>query len=343
MPSMCGLSVETTNGSRGFSSNSPVQQSPCRCGAGEGSPPIVKRPLWRIATAVGIVTAAIVLSAVGASAHSTKATIGNGGTLNVGWESSFGFTDNGDPTGEYLGDWFGVADNLLVRTLVGYAHQPDAAGNKVVPDIATSVPTPTNGGKTYTYHLKTGIKFSPPVNRAVTSHDFVTAMERLANPKDGGQYSFYYKVITGWDAYAAGKAKSISGISTPDDSTIVFNLTAPTGDFNYRMAMPATGPMPNEVTKCFEGQPGKYAADLITTAGYMIKGIDSVDISDCSKLKPASGYDGQTILDLVRNPNYDQKTDPTRKNYVDEVRFMVDASSVDIYNKIEAGQLDMGS
>jgi peptide/nickel transport system substrate-binding protein len=310
----------------------------------------VKKPHWRIATAVGIVTVALVASAVGASAHSTKATVGSGGTLNVGWEASFGFTDNGDPTGEYLGDWFGVADNLLVRTLVGYTHQPDAAGNKVVPDIATSVPTPTNRGRTYTYHLKSGIKFSPPVNRDVTSHDIVTAMDRLANPKDGGQYSFYYKVIKGWDAYAAAcssKAgcanKSISGISTPNNSTIVFNLTAPTGDFNFRMAMPATGPMPNEVTKCFEGQPGKYAGDLITTAGYMIKGIDSVNISSCSTIKPASGYDGQTILDLVRNKNYNQATDPTRKNYVDEVRFTVDASNVDIYNKIEAGQLDMAT
>ncbi len=43
----------------------------------------------------------------------------------------------------------------------------------------------------------------------------------------------------------------------------------------------------------------------------------------------------------MRNPNYDQKTDPTRKNYVDEVRFIVNASSTDIANKVEAGQLDM--
>ena len=77
----------------------------------------MKRPLWRVATAVGVVTAAIVVSAVGASAHSTKATIGNGGTLNVGWESSFGFTDNGDPTGEYLGDWFGVSDTNLTYVM----------------------------------------------------------------------------------------------------------------------------------------------------------------------------------------------------------------------------------
>jgi peptide/nickel transport system substrate-binding protein len=302
----------------------------------------VKRPIWRLTTVLGVVTAVAVAMTVSASAHSTKAnTIKAGGTLNVGWEQSFGFTNNMDPTGEYLGDAFGILDNLLVRTLVGYKHDANAAGNKVVPDIATSVPKPTNGGKTYTFHLKSGVKFSPPVNRAVTSHDFVTAMNRLANPKDGGQYAFYYKVIKGWDAYAAGKAKSISGISTPNNSTIVFNLTAPTGDFLYRMSMPATGPLPTEVTKCFEGQPGKYAGDLISTAGYMIKGIDKVDASSCAKLKPAEGFNALSLIDLVRNPNYDQKTDPNRKNYVDEVRFIVNASSTDIANKVEAGQLDM--
>src|SRR5262249_6227115 len=78
--------------------------------------------------------------------------------------------------------------------------------------------------------------------------------------------------------------------------------------------------------------------DLISTAGYMIKGIDKVDISSCSAMKPASGFDAQTFLDVVRNPNYKQSTDPYRKNYVDEVKFEVDSSSVAIYNKIESGQ-----
>jgi peptide/nickel transport system substrate-binding protein len=305
-----------------------------------------------MATIVGLVAAVAVAASAGASAHSTKAsTIKAGGTLNVGWESSFGFTDNMDPTGEYLGDGFGILDNLLVRTLVGYEHQANAAGNKIVPDIASSVPTPTNGGKTYTFHLKSGIKFSPPVNRAVTSQDFVTAMDRLASKKDGAQYAFYYSPIKGFTAYSAGKAKTISGITTPNASTIVFNLTSPTGDFLYRMAMPATGPMPAEVTKCFENDPGAYADDLISTAGYMIKGIDSVDISSCAKLvspkgkplQPASGYNPASFINLVRNPNYSQSTDPTRKNYVDAVNFIIDSSDVDIFNKIEAGQLDMAT
>ena len=57
-------------------------------------------------------------------------------------------------------------------------------------------------------------------------------MNRLANPKDGGQYAFYYTVIKGWDDVANGKAKTVSGITTPDNKTIVFHLTKPTGDFN---------------------------------------------------------------------------------------------------------------
>src|SRR4051812_19897301 len=153
---------------------------------------------------------------------SASTRVSAGGTLKVGWEQSFGFTDNFDPTGEYLGDAFGIYSSLLVRTLVGYNHVADAAGNTVVPDIATSVPKPAKGGTVYTFHLKPGVKFGPPVNRAVTSKDIAYALERLAKPKNGAQYGFYYSVIKGFDAYGAGKAKSISGVSTPNASTIVF-------------------------------------------------------------------------------------------------------------------------
>ena len=106
--------------------------------------------------------------------------------------------------------------------------------------------------------------------------------------------------------------------------------------------MLATGPMPAEVTNCFEGQPGKYGQDLISSGPYMLKGIDSINISSCKTIKAdTAGYDGQTNYDLVRNPNWNPKIDPYSKNYPDAINFTVDASDVDIYNKIEAGQLDM--
>ena len=186
--------------------------------------------------------AATVWATIGSAAGDKSTTAKAGGTYRVGWEASFGWTDAFDPTGEYLGEAWAIYSNLLVRTLVGYNHIAGAEGNKLVADLATSVPKPTNGGKTYTFTLKNGIRFAPPVNREITSKDIAYAMNRLANPKNGGQYAFYYTDIVGWNNVASGKAKSVSGIKTPNNQTITFNLTQPVGAFLYRVAMPSTCP-----------------------------------------------------------------------------------------------------
>jgi peptide/nickel transport system substrate-binding protein len=265
-----------------------------------------------------------------------------GSTYTVGWEGSFGFTDNFDPTGEYLGNAWGLYSNLMLRSLIGYKHLPGADGNTLIGDLATDVPTPTDNGLTYTYKLRSGIKWSPPVNRAVTSKDVAFAMNRLANPNDGGQYPFYYTVIKGWDAVHSGKATTVSGISTPDDNTIVFHLTKATGDFNRRMSMPATAPIPPEVGACFEGDKsanGAYGRDVISNGPYMIKGASGT-FTSCAALKPFSGYAGAngSKLILVRNPNYDQKTDDFRKNYPDQFNYVVNSNADDIFAKVLAGQ-----
>ncbi len=270
----------------------------------------------------------------------SNGTAQKGGTYTVGWEQSFGFTDNFDPTGEYLGNAWGILDNLLVRSLIGYKHQGGAAGNQLIGDLATDVPKPTDNGLTYTYHLRKGVKFGPPVNRVITSKDVAYALDRLADPKNGGQYPFYYSVIQGWDA--AGKTGShVSGVTTPDDNTIVIKLTKATGDFNYRMAMPATAPIPSEIGDCFKGKPGDYGRNVISSGPYMIAGTPA-KFTSCAALKPFSGYAGDTgnHLTLVRNPNYDQSTDPNRKNYVNTFKFVINSNADDIFNKVQAGQYD---
>ena len=135
----------------------------------------------------------------------------------------------------------GIYSNLLVRTLVGYNHVAGPAGQKLVPDLAVRVPTSTNGGRTYTFRLKRGIEFGPPVGREITAKDIRYAIERLARPRNGSLFAFVFADIQGFDAYRAGKAKSISGIRTPNAKTIVFTLTRPAGDFLHRMALPARG------------------------------------------------------------------------------------------------------
>jgi peptide/nickel transport system substrate-binding protein len=286
--------------------------------------------------------ALVVASTGGAAAGTAGSTPKKGGTYRLAFEHTFGFTDSFDPTGEYYGFSFNIFSNLMIRTLVGYDHVPGPAGNKVVPDIATTVPAPTDGGRTYTFHLKQGVKFGPPVDRAVTSKDVLYAFERLAKPKNGGEYPFYYAPIAGFDAYGAGKARTIAGIQTPDARTVVFHLTKPVGDFLFRLAMPATGPIPHEVAGCFEGQAGRYGRDVVSTGPYMIAGADKADASSCSRLKPMSGFDGVASLKLVRNPEYDPATDSpaARQNFPDEFDFTVNANPNDIVDRVAAGDLD---
>ncbi len=269
---------------------------------------------------------------------------GQGGAVTKGGiyrmaGSSYEFTGGFDPTGEYLGTAFGLYSNLLLRTLVGYKHVSGAAGNEIVPDLATDAGELSEDGLTYTFTLKDGVMFGPPVSRPITSKDIAYAFERIGTEALVAQYGFYYTVIKGMAEFTAGDAKTISGIETPDDKTIKFTLTQPTGDFLYRLAMPAAAPMPPEVGKCFK-KAGEYGRTVVSSGPYMIKGSDKADASSCQTLKPFSGFDPTRDLSFVRNPDYDQATDDTRENNVDGFDYSLNTNIKDIFNKIEAGELD---
>ena len=302
------------------------------------------------AVVLAVAMAAMTVAATTASARPQQAgatqtkKAAAGGVFRTEWESSFDFTDSFDPTGEYLGEAFGIYSNLMVRTLVGYNHVAGAPGNVVVPDLATNTGDITNGGKTYTFHLKDGIKFGPPLNRAITSKDVLFAFQRIGTTAIGAQYGFYYDVIKGMAAFKAGKSKVIAGIKTPDLKTISFTLTKPTGDFRYRLSMPAAGPQPQEVAGCFTKQ-GEYGRYVISSGPYMIAGSDKLNASSCDTIKAAggiSGFDGEKSLDLVRNPAYDPKSDSTkaRENFPDEFTFTVNTNVDDIYAKVGRGDIE---
>ncbi len=262
-----------------------------------------------------------------------------GGTYRTSAED-FGFTDAFDPTGEYLGSAFGLYSDLLLRNLVTYKHIAGVPGDQIVPDIASSWETSADG-LTWTFHLKSGVKWGPPLNRDVTSKDVEYAFERINLKSLAAQYGFYYDgVIKGM----TGSEKSlhpVSGIETPNDTTIIFHLTAPTGDLLYRLAMPAAAPVPPEVAGCFT-KAGEYGRYVMSSGPYMIKGEDALDISSCSALKPISGFDPTKFIVFVRNPNYDPSTDDpaVRENNVDGVVITIDTNTDDIYQKIQAGELD---
>ena len=93
-----------------------------------------------------------------------------------------------------------------------------------MPDLATEVPTAANGGisadgMTYTFHLKKGIKFAPPVNREVTAADFKYSFERMM-VEPLAPATFFYTGIVGAQDFIDGKAKEISGFKVVDDYTV---------------------------------------------------------------------------------------------------------------------------
>lgn len=254
--------------------------------------------------------------------------------------SSFGLTNNMDPVGEtQIGFAFAVYDAML-RELVNFRHVNGAAGAQVVPDLATSVPTPTDGGLTYTFHLKPDIKFAPPVNREITSKDILYAFQRINDSKLVAQYGYYYDgVIVGMTGKATSPDNHISGIQTPNPTTIIFHLTKPTGDFLQRIASPAAAPVPAEVAKCYNTA-GAYGRDLVASGPYMFQGSAQVNISSCKTIQPMTGFDPTSHLTLVRNPSYVQSTDNTRANYVNGVQITVDPNVADIFARVQKGQLD---
>ena len=246
----------------------------------------------------------------------------------MGWERFIDWGDGLDPVGEFNSMEWGIYSNLLVRTLVGYQHVAGARGREIVADLATTVPSPTNGGTTYTFTIRRGVRFGPPVNREITSRDIRYALERHIRPDSGPQFRFYFDVVR--------------SIATPDPRTIVFNLERPVGDFLHRLALPAAGPIPPEIGRCSEGKPDRYFLTPISSGPYMVQGSGALRFRPCSTLAslPALSDDELT---LVRNPNFDSSTGSaaTRESNPDRFVFVaVEYPVVSIVKKLRAGALD---
>jgi peptide/nickel transport system substrate-binding protein len=246
----------------------------------------------------------------------------SGGQLTVLAE---GDIDYMDPGAAYYQFTYQM-DEATQRGLMGW--QP--ADTQPSPDLADGPPTVSSDDKTITFHLRNGVKFSPPVNREVTSKDVKYAIERSIMPGVANGYtSVYLGALEGFkQAQAAVKkdptvAPNISGIQTPDDKTIVFKLTQPESAVVIQtLSLPVSAPVPEEYAKSFDAQtPSTYGQNTVFTGPYMVQN-DCVDTSgkvvnpNCTgKL---TGYTPGKEIVLVRNPNWDSSTD-FRPAYVDGI------------------------
>ena len=148
------------------------------------------------------------------------------------------FTTDVDYTDPAL-DYLSTGWEMMYVTACKLYNFPDKeapAGSQLQPEVAAGLPVVSNGGKTYTIKLKNTYKFSD--GSKVTASSFVDAFNRNANPKLQSPSTPFMDVIAGLQAVVDGKATKISGVSAPNATTLVINLTKPAPDLVSRLTMP---------------------------------------------------------------------------------------------------------
>lgn len=242
---------------------------------------------------------------------------GRGGSLTV---LSLGDIVDLDPGRAYYQYDYQAIDQPTQRALYGW--RPGDV--KPSPDLAAALPTTSADGKTITIKIKPDIHYSPPLEtRTVKSADVKYAIERGFLPSVANPYAHnYYGAIVGSTAYASGKAKQISGIQTPDDTTLVLKLTRPVGVLanGQSLSLWATAPVPEDYARPFDDRTkSTYGMHQVFTGPYMIP-------NDGKGL--LTGYQPRNSLVLVRNPSWNPKTD-YRPAYLDKITFLA-GNTIDV-------------
>jgi peptide/nickel transport system substrate-binding protein len=282
------------------------------------------RKLLRSLPIAVVLGAALVIAGCGSSSSSSTSSTAatttpsstaakNGGAVTL--LEVAGGVDSLDP-----GYWYYQTDytdlfQTTQRALYGFRPQDTTPQ----PDLASSQPIVTDGGKTLTIHIMPGVHYSAPLaSRTVAAADIKYAMERCFTASVGNGYAFtYFSNIVGAPSKPAATVPNVSGIQAPNATTLVIKTTVPVGVLAVpnALALPCTVPVPQDYAAKFDkGATSSYGMHQVFTGPYMIAGAGSGTV-------PSSGYQVGKLLALVRNPSWQRSTDPIRPAHFDSITF----------------------
>jgi peptide/nickel transport system substrate-binding protein len=200
------------------------------------------------------------------------------------------------------------------QTLVNYPEKPGAEGSKLYPEAAEAFPTVSKDGKTYTFKIRKGMRFSD--GSPVTAAAFKRAIERNLSPKMGsplGVNVHMDELIQGAAAYLDGKANVLSGV-TAKGQVLTVKLTKADPTFVSIMAMQWFGAVPPNTPF------SERDVEHIASAGpYFIKSHDT----------------GRSLL-LARNPHYKG----SRPANPDQIVFTVNTDQAQTFLQVKNGDYD---
>jgi peptide/nickel transport system substrate-binding protein len=274
---------------------------------------------WTLLATVLVALALVVTACGGSSSNDSNSsgsstTASGQGSLTGGKKGgkitylAAGDVDYLDPGQTYYTFGYMVA-YAVNRTL--YSFKPEDSV-KPVPDLAEGDPQISSDNKTITIKLKSGVKYAPPVNREVKCEDYKYAIERAFTKQvPSGYAGTYFNSIVGAPAKPnTGDYKAFPGVQCAGNTLTLKLKTASAPLVSQALVMPITTPVPKEYAQKFDQKlPSTYDQYVAFTGPYMVK-------NDANG-KVTGRVPGKSI-DIVRNPNWDPKTD-YRPAYLDEI------------------------
>ena len=284
-------------------------------------------------------------STSGASSASSAGKPVLGGTLRFLAAGDF---DHIDPLSAY-----GTIDVQIQRAFARQLVNNPTSNNyntaiSVAPDIATAVPTKANGGLsadglTYTFHLRSDAMWNSSPPRAVVAGDFVREFKAMCNPVLGvGNLLYFEPLIAGMKTYCTEYAKlpatataaqlaafqnshTISGVTAPDNTTLVIKLVQPASDFlNIIASLGFSDARPVEYDSYLPDSP-QFRQHTLSDGPYQI-----------------SSYTATKQVMFTKNPAWTQASDPVRHQYVNEIVINEGQSSATaLQEELQAGTADL--
>jgi oligopeptide transport system substrate-binding protein len=270
-----------------------------------------------MALAMLLVVAGLVFAACGEDEDTTTS---DEGTPKAGGVYNYALSSNPvaiDTVGVQESEGWQVAHNVF-EGLMTY-QQDESGGMQAVPKIAEKVEM-NEDATVFTFTLKQGVMFQPPVSREVVAQDFVDSWTRSTDPANGSYTSYILAPVEGCDdgGYQVDTKAGLTGVKALDDYTLEVTLRYPFAEFAQTLGHPVAAVTPvdyiNEVgAKTFNRKP-------VGTGPFMVK-----------------EWKNNQYVDLVKNPDY---WDKDNAPYLDEVMCKIITESSTQWLEFQKGNID---
>jgi ABC-type transport system substrate-binding protein len=203
-----------------------------------------------------------------------------------------------------------VRDGALAALLYNGLVRYGADNLELVSDLADW--EVTKDGKTYTFKIKPGAKFSN--GREVTAEDFAYSFKRIINPATRSPRSWVLGGIAGANEYAAGLSDTVAGIKVPSRHTLEITLEKPYASFLSQLAMPAAYVVPKEEVE----RSGDFGRNPVGTGPFIL-----------------SDWQEGEYLSFAANPDYFAE-----RPYLDGIDYSIIYDSRSYTAQFARGELD---